>query len=187
MKKFAFAFILLIVLVGISYLTSVRSQSKLKQQYDQGFDRGSKESQVATKRADSLRTAMEQASAKYSDSLKAAEAGYQGREDSLKTVLAQKDTEILTLKQKSKAAAKPTKSTKPKTEASKLQSQPTQASLNHTQILDYYKKRLKELPADLSEYERKVALAELRDETARKFSISIGELDKIRQNDSLKD
>lgn len=187
MKKIGLAFILLIVLVGISYLTSVRSQSKLKQQYDQGFDRGSKESAVATKKADSLRAAMEQASARYSDSLKAAEAGYQGREDSLKTVLAQKDTEILSLKQKSRAAAKPTKVTKPKTEASKPKSQPAQASLNHTQVLDYYKKRLKELPTDLSEYERKVALAELRDETARKFAISLGDLDKIRQNDSLKD
>lgn len=186
MKKFGLALILLIVLVGISYLTSVRSQSKLKQQYDQGFDRGSKESAVATKRADSLRTAMEQASAKYSDSLKAVETGYQGREDSLKAVLAQKDTEILTLKQKSKTAVKPTKA-KAKVATTPTQPPAVQSSLNHTQVLDYYKRRLKELPTDLSEYERKVALAELRDETAKKFAISLGELDKIRQNDSLKD
>ncbi len=57
--------------------------------------------------------------------------------------------------------------------------------LRHKQILGYYKKRYRDLPKDLSPYEKKVALAEIRDETARKFSISLEEFDKIRTENKL--
>ncbi|MBK7141137.1 MAG: hypothetical protein IPH75_03520 [bacterium] len=180
MKKLALAFVLLLALLAISYVTSLRSQAKLKQQYDQGFERGNQETVEATRRADSLRTAMEQSTSRYQESLKVVQAEYASETDSLQSIISDKDSTILALKQKAKvtkaSASKPT--TKPAA---------SQASLNHTQILNYYKRRLGDLPKDLSEYERRVALTELRDETARKFAISLGELDKIRQNNSLKD
>ncbi len=57
--------------------------------------------------------------------------------------------------------------------------------LKHKQILSYYKKRYRSLPKDLSPYEKRVALAEIRDETAQKFSIPLSELNKIRTNNEL--
>lgn len=177
MKKLALAFVLLILLVGISYVSSMRSQAKLKQKYDQGFATGSKESVEATRRADSVSGAMNDAIQRYRDSLEATRSYYGDQSDSLQALLAQKDSEITSLKQK----ARSTKSTKTATKPAS-----TQAKLNHTQILDYYKRRLNDLPKDLSDYERKVALNELRDETAKRFSITLAELDKIRQNDSVK-
>lgn len=177
MKKLALAFVLLILLVGISYVSSMRSQAKLKQKYDQGVETGSKESVEATRRADSVSSVMNDAIQRYRDSLEATRSFYGEQSDSLQGLLAQKDSEITTLKQK----ARSTKSTKTATKPAS-----TQAKLNHTQILDYYKRRLNDLPKDLSDYERKVALNELRDETAKKFSITLAELDKIRQSDSVK-
>lgn len=178
MKKIALAFLLLILLVAISYLTSLRSQAKLQTKYDQGYEKGNQAATAATKRADSIGTAMDKAVASYRDSLETARASRERETDSLRTIVADKDSAISTLKQKAKSTKSGKNGAKPVS---------TQASLNHSQVLDYYKRRLNELPKDLSDYERKVALNELRDETARKFSITVGELDKIRQKDSLKE
>ena len=57
--------------------------------------------------------------------------------------------------------------------------------LRHKQILSYYKKRYRALAKDLSPYEKRVALAEIKDETAQKFSILLSELDKIRTGSEL--
>lgn len=178
MKKIALAILLLILLVAISYLTSMRSQTKLQTRYDQGYEQGSQTAAQATKRADSIGSATDKAIATYRDSLETVRTARERETDSLKSVLAEKDSAISTLKQKAKSAKAPKNGAKPVS---------TQANLNHSQVLDYYKRRLNELPKDLSDYERKVALNELRDETAKKFSITVGELDKIRQKDTLKE
>jgi len=61
----------------------------------------------------------------------------------------------------------------------------TQKERTQEQILSYYKKRYRALPKDLSPYEKRVALAEIRDETAQKFSIPLSELDEIRTDNEL--
>jgi len=48
-------------------------------------------------------------------------------------------------------------------------------------IADYYRDRFDSLPANLTEYERTVAIAELKYETAAHFSISLSEFEKIWQ------
>lgn len=178
MKKLALALILLIALVGISYVNSTRSEAKIKKHYSEGYESGNKESKAATQRADSIARSMEQTSGSYRDSLNNLRISSQVESDSLDQVIAQKDKEIAGLKEKAKTVRSQKTATK---------SASTQTSLKHTQILDYYKRRLGELPQDLSEYERKVALAEVRDETAKKFSITVGEMDKLRQSSAVKD
>jgi len=49
-------------------------------------------------------------------------------------------------------------------------------------IADYYKERFDSLPANLTDYQRTVAVAELKYKTAEHFSISLSELEKIWQD-----
>ncbi len=55
------------------------------------------------------------------------------------------------------------------------------------QIAKYYRERFDSLPANLTEYERTVAIAELKYETAAHFSISLSEFEKIWQEYSQTD
>ena len=66
-----------------------------------------------------------------------------------------------------------TKSSKPSTES------------KHREILNYYKKAVGDLPGDLSAYERRVALSEIRNDTARKFAITISQLNSLRKENNL--
>lgn len=178
MKKLALALLLLALLVGISYVNSTRSQAKLKKQYSQGYESGSQESRIALQRADSLEAAVNQTTSSYQDSLNILRSESATASDSLGLVIAQKDMEITRLKERAKAA---------KTQKSAAKSTAPSTSTQHAQVLDYYKRRLAGLPKDLSEYERKVALAEVRDETVKKFAITIAELDKISKTTVSKD
>jgi hypothetical protein len=54
-------------------------------------------------------------------------------------------------------------------------------SQKHKEILAYYKQRYQGLPNDLSAYERRIALSEIRQESADKFKISVTELNNIRK------
>jgi hypothetical protein len=47
-------------------------------------------------------------------------------------------------------------------------------------IIDYYKNLYRDLPRDLSEYERRVALHEIRIKTVQEFSIGLDDLNAIR-------
>jgi len=51
----------------------------------------------------------------------------------------------------------------------------------HRELLAYYKKRYDTLPSNLTEYERKVAISEIRQETASKYLITIAEFNRIRE------
>jgi hypothetical protein len=178
MKKLALALILLVALIGISYVNSTRSEAKLKKQFTEGFESGSKDTKTAIQRADSVAQEMELTKGRYRDSLVSLTTLSQVESDSLEMVIDQKDHEIAGLKEKAKAA---------RSQKTTAKSASVQSSLKHSQVLDYYKRRLNELPKDLSEYERKIALSEVRDETAKKFSITVGELDKLRQSSAMKD
>jgi hypothetical protein len=49
------------------------------------------------------------------------------------------------------------------------------------QLLAYYKKRYQSLPSSLSASERQIAIAEIRKETAARYSITTFELDQLRE------
>ena len=100
------------------------------------------------------------------DSLQASER------DSLTQVLATKDDSLAALR---KLAQK----------GQDTQKTAASQTYSHEEILKYYKTSYRDLPKDLSPYERRVALTEIRDKTTRKFSITLAQLDKIRKDNNL--
>ena len=96
-------------------------------------------------------------------------------EDSLTAVIAAQDKELARLKAlAAKASA-----------ASSSRSSVKIGKSSEHEILAHYRQAVEKLPADLSPYERKVALRELRVETAGRFAISVETLDQIRQKNNL--
>jgi hypothetical protein len=178
MKKAAIAFILLVTVLGVSYLNAIRDKAREKDEYRQGFSQGAAETQVATDRADSLANLAATYRLSYRDSLTTAESLRAVERDSLTGLLSEKDQQIAQLQEKARSAAARQKSVRKESGSS---------NLKHSQILDYYKRKLAGLPKDLSQYERTVALAEIREETIQKFSITGAELEKIRQSGKITD
>jgi uncharacterized protein YxeA len=184
MKKVLLALLLLAVVVGIAYLSAWRNQATEKKQYQEGYLKGSQEAAILRKESDSLRAAFQKKEQAWGDSLYAARKAYSARTDSLNQLVAAKDSQLALAAKKKPAttAAKPTKPA-PTKQTTTAPSKPVLS--NHAQILDYYKRRLQQLPTDLSEYERKVALNEIREETAQKFAITVADVDRIRQSGNL--
>jgi hypothetical protein len=183
MKKVLLALLLLVVVVGIAYLTAWRNQASEKKQYQDGYVKGSAEVTALKKESDSLRTAVQKREMALTDSIKQAGNAYAGLTDSLRGVIASKDS-IITVLRSRKPAPSVAKANKPAPAQSSTA--PAKQQLpNHAQILDYYKRRLHQLPTDLSAYERKVAVNEIREETAHKFSVSAADVDRIRQSGNL--
>jgi len=52
---------------------------------------------------------------------------------------------------------------------------------SHEEIVSHYKLAMSRLPADLSDYEYRVAVKEVRTETAARFSITVERLNQIRK------
>ncbi len=182
MKKLGAAVVLLAVVIGVGYLSALRNQSAEKSRYQEGYAKGLGELSAVKKEADSLRTVIQKQELASSDSLKAFKARYALQVDSLHRQIAVKDS-MLSSQRRGKGAAQSTRTVKnvPKPSVGKAD------ELSHAQILDYYKRRVGQLPVDLSDYERKVAVNEIREETAKKFSISVADLDKIRQGSNSSD
>ena len=182
MRKILLAVLLLVALVAVSYYSAQRSDNRAKEKYQQGYEKGTKESLVYRNKADSLDLALQSDRTKYADSLQRLSTARTAVADSLTQIVVTKDKEIAALTQQKKKSAK----ARPATTASR-NSDSSRNSISHAQILDYYRRRLQALPADLSVYERTVALNEIRVETAKKFSIQLTELEKIRQDGNLSD
>lgn len=179
MKKVGLAILLLAIVIGVGYLSALRNQSAEKSRYQEGYAKGLGELAAVKKEADSLRMTIQKQELVSSDSLKAFKTRYATQVDSLHRLLATKDS-LLSVQRRGKVGGQSTRTVKnaPKPGTSKGD------DLSHAQILEYYKRRLGQLPGDLSDYERKVAVNEIRTETAKKFSISIPDLDKLRQGNN---
>jgi hypothetical protein len=128
---------------------------------------------------DSLSQAIDQYEVALTDSQRVWEQRNLALSDSLGDEISERDDKIASLTDKQQdlqkelaAAEKKAVNTAPK-------------KYTHQEILAYYKKKYKALPPDLSPYEKRIALAEIREESARKFSISLSELDKIRASNNL--
>ncbi len=166
---------LALVVIGVIYLSQSRSKDRQTQAFSEGLKKGSVEVSAQKKHADSL-------AARYQEER-------QMWRDSVALVRAQSDTVIDSLTQRveqqsdqiQKYAAELKK--RPKTKS--LAKSPTTQTNRHKEILSYYKNRYETLPKDLSEYEMRVALTEIREETATKFAISVADLETIRRNNGL--
>ena len=178
-RKILIAFVLLVILAGFSYLKTSRDYAKQDNIYEKSKSEISADTRSEIdkyqKSIDSLSNLMVTNDTSYNNSLTAQKNKYESQLDSLENIIDKQSAKITQL---TKRPAKKTKTVSKTRKKSKQLSQ-------HEKIYRYYKKRYADLPNDLSTYERKIALSEIRDETVSKFSISQKELSKIRKEYNL--
>ncbi|MCH7877932.1 MAG: hypothetical protein IH914_01280 [candidate division Zixibacteria bacterium] len=61
-----------------------------------------------------------------------------------------------------------------------------EAKSKEDEILDYFQERLDQLPDDLTSYEKRVAIKEVRDEVLEVFKITLSSLNKLTKNRKIK-
>jgi len=171
MKKILLVVVLLALVVAVSYIKTAREHALRDEQYDEGFKEGVQTLDRTGKEADSLKSAIVEQQMAFTDSLVDREKNHRSQVDSLANVIDEKDKDISTLK--SGASSTVT--------AKEVDSASSKTISGHEEILKYYKKRFAELPGDLSEYEKRIAINEIREETSLKFAISLSELKEIRK------
>jgi len=179
MKKIFIGFLLIIALIAVSYYSASRSDGRARKEFQDGYDKGARETSVHKARADSLENALRQEKGQYVDSLQILALTHSTVVDSLTRTIESKDKEIAARADRRKTASRKNSENGPR------QASVTKSGVSHAQILEYYRKKLHELPSDLSPYERSIALTEIRDQTSRKYSISAQDLQKIREDGNL--
>ena len=175
MKKLLLGLSLIAVLVGVSYVKSIRGQSAKQEAHRQGVRESSIDLSVEQQRVDSLRQVITFRELEFADSMTAQQIKSAVIIDSLEDISRDQTARISDLQSKLQTTQK-TASAKAKSDDS---------AARERKILDYYKGRYARLPGDLTEYEMRVALNEIRDETAKKFSITTGQLKTIRASHGL--
>jgi len=176
-KKLLIAVILLAVVVGISYVKMVRADKRQAEAFEQGIQSGEEELFTAQQRLDSLRMILAEREVEVGSTLTASDAAHRLETDSLSLTITGLEEKIRGLEVDLARA---------RTASKKSSSQTSQKKPSrHEQVLSFYKQRYKGLPQDLSSYEQKVALGEIRQETAKKFSITVAELNRIRSEHEL--
>ena len=158
MRKLLLSFFLLALIAGVSYL-------KLRQQ-----DSRSEQERITAR----SEVASELAQKNYLiDSLgDAAMTPTQARTlDSLEAVIDNQNQKIASLSNSAPIES----STSPTIVSTKSLASKGQ------EILSFYKKKYQELPSDLSTYEKRVAVGEVKEETARQYSITVAQLDNLRE------
>jgi hypothetical protein len=165
----------LAIVVGVSLLQAYRHKDALDSAYTKGAEQQLATSQSLKTEVDSLQQALLSERSAVNDSFTKTDAIYQAKVDSLENEVTSRDSIIAFQNTKAKKQATQTHAAAP---VKKVDDK-------HQQILSYYRKRCESLPKDLSEYERKVAYAEIRTETAQKFEISITELNRLRTENKL--
>jgi predicted RND superfamily exporter protein len=180
--KALIAVFLLVVIVGLTWVNYQRGQDKVIAGQNEVRKQSAKQVAAITSQADSLTTLLGAQQSAFGDSLIRKDSKYLAIIDSLEEAVRAREKQVADLK----LAAK----TKPKTaqtvSAPKKPTAVADATLKqHLEILSYYQNRFKTLPGDLSEYERKVAVREIRQETMDKFAITAVQLDRIRSDSNL--
>jgi hypothetical protein len=183
MKKLLLGVVLLAALVGISYLKTTLDSERAAEAFIDGHRTGTKSAQAALPDTDSMSGAFEQErralvekNEVLADSLAAREQEHAQVVDSLSDRVASQQEQIDKLKKKV-ASAPSASSPKP--------TRTTTAGSTESQIVNHYKLAVAKLPSDLSAYEYRVALAEVKTETAEKFKITVDRLDEIRKAHNL--
>ncbi len=177
MKKILVAIILLAVFVGVSYIKSIRQKKQTTAVYEQGRKESVEQQEKLRTRVDSLSYLIEQQEVEYAKSMWQREMAYSSANDSLAKMINSEKADSMDGDPESLQTAKETVSTS-------IESSETAFS-RHKQILDYYQRQYQALPKDLSPYEKKVAMGEIKELTTQKFSISLKELNNIRKDNKL--
>lgn len=168
--------ILVLALFGLAglilyYQHSQREVAK-SSAYQTGYAKAADDQRPATLAADSLRDSLERLSSLRHER----DSSYFQMVllvDSLDSLAAARGAKIDTLNRRMQQATLAQKGS-----GRPVASKPLQG---HAEVLAYYKKRYEALPRDLTPYEQQVSIREIRLETAKKFAISLTELENIRQ------
>ncbi len=175
MKKIVLALLLLTIVVAVSLIKTYRG--RVQEAAIRNQTRSQMAGQVADlqRSVDSVVGIAGERESQLIDSLARLDQKHSWERDLLQMALDAQRVE----RDKQLAQHPSNKPTNTTTSASKREAD------RHRQILEYYKKRYAELPSDLSDYEKDVARREIREESAMKFSISLIELDRIREKHNL--
>ncbi|KAA3633852.1 MAG: hypothetical protein DWP97_08250 [Calditrichaeota bacterium] len=172
-KKIVLLLLLLILLGGVSYYKTIRDKDKIDDVYKQVKSETVRENIQYQNVIDSLNLLIDETKEKMSDASETDSIKFQTEIDSLEQLVTSQAEKITDLQKKQQIAKKTTTKKKPR-----------QLSA-HEKIANYYKQRYSDLPKDLSVYEKKIAVSEIRQETIDKFSISTSELNTIRKKYNL--
>lgn len=180
MKKLLLGILLLAALVAIIYLKSVRDSERQGKAFRKGHQAGVMFSQKGQAALDSLsdllnqeRTHLTDYRAALADSLAERDLLYAQTVDSLVTRIESLQSEIAQVEKKALA------DNSASGDGERLRKD-TSGKASHTSILNHYRLAMSKLPADLSAYEQRVAVNEVRAETATRFSITLKRLEEIR-------
>jgi len=178
MKRVFFAIALLVVVLSVSYIKAVRGRSQQIATYQKARNDLKGSLTKSLKDTDSLRQVIERHDGEFGDSVAYLNLQHAAEIDSL-----EETTRIL----QDSLELERSKKVKPKTESAKSKTAKKKSTQSlDDKIISYYKTKYQALPKDLSKYELRVALAEIRTETADKFKISLAELGRIRTRSNLK-
>jgi MoxR-like ATPase len=172
MRKFILFVLVVALLFGVSYYKHLRDQKQEQVAYAQGLEEGRAEIAENNRVIDSVTDLLTAEQARI-DSIADHPSDFTAERDSLSALIISREATIERLNDLNT-----------KLEA-KLSSRPVESP--EAKIVAYYNQRFQSLPGDLTEYERKVAVSEIRTETAQKFKISSDELDQIRKRYHLTD
>jgi hypothetical protein len=185
MKKTILGIFLLMALVAISYFQFTRESEQRKRAYRKGYHVGADSVQVAQPDFDSLagllareRQALAEFQTMMADSLCQLDMQRLYSVDSLERLINKQDLDVSRLKQQASAKKSPSKT-------QQAVGTPEANGPSHEEILGYYKKAMSKLPSDLTDYEFRVSVDEIRAETAAKFSITVERLNQIRNDNNV--
>ncbi|UCG62044.1 MAG: hypothetical protein JSV52_01765 [Candidatus Zixiibacteriota bacterium] len=171
MKKVLLVILLLVLIVAVSYIKTVREHDRSQAAYEDGKMDAARELDAYQRETDSLKKAFAQQQLAFADSLVQKDLRYRIEVDSSENAVDSMGDRISTLSTQESSA----NNTSGKVTAS------DSTLSRHQEILTYYKRRYADLPKDLSEYEKRIAINEIKEETSLKFSISLSELKNIRE------
>jgi len=176
-KKLLLAILLIVLILGASYLKTVLDENKIDQIEREVARKSTDQLRDLKVSIDSLQSGMERTKMVLVDSIRLLKATCTRETDSLNDLLVAQSRGI---KQASSVPNSDTAGGKLAANTSRLDSLDF-----HHKVLVYYRKRYEALPGDLSRYESRVALSEIRQETALRFNISIDDLNEIRNKNNL--
>ncbi len=175
------ALVLLAVVLGVSYIKALKADSSQDELYSKASEQLSRQIEDSLSRhnhlVDSLQQATTQQQLDFLTVVNRAALQHRADIDSLSAQLSVRDSVIDSM---SRQLADVEKSGGEGADESDKLTAEQKAKQRQMEIIDYYKQRYQSLPGDLSAYERKVALGEIRSETANKFGLSMTELESLR-------
>ena len=184
MKKILIGLFLLVALVVVSYLKIMRDSEREAQAFIDGHETASRTAELVKTNTDSLEKLIDEKAAEVielrsslSDALVERDERYVQTVDSLSAIIKAGQQEIAGLEKQVVAGRQTARKSPSK--------QKTASGPSHNQILQHYKLAVAKLPADLSAYEYRVAVTEVKSETAAKFGITVVRLDEIRDANNL--